>query len=245
MTRRATRMLCCALALAAAVPAAAAQWPSLFRGVVVADSPLGVRVVSVEESSQAHWADLRPQDIIVRVDDREVHSIDEFAELSNALKGRAVRATLLIFRRGSPRELLLHLYSYPIRSAWGLEFIPEHDLRFADPGIGRDYWMRLGRGFEDAGKPAQALDAYLNALHQDPAAAAAALKASELLCRLSRERMEAGALEEGLGWLRNGLLLMERLFDHPLSDEQLRAIRSQLEQTLHALKGRRASSILN
>ena len=42
-------------------------WPSLFRGVVVADSQVGIRVVRVEDASQAHLADLRPEDIIVRV----------------------------------------------------------------------------------------------------------------------------------------------------------------------------------
>ena len=87
----------------------AAQLPSLFRGVVVADSPLGVRVVSVEEGSQASLADLRPEDIIVRVEAREVHSIDEFAALSATLKGHAASATVLVFRNGAPRELTLRL----------------------------------------------------------------------------------------------------------------------------------------
>jgi len=77
--------------LAGAAAAMAGQRPSLFRGVVVADSPLGVRVVSVEDASQASQADLRPEDIIIRVDGADVGSIDAFAMFSEALKGRAAR----------------------------------------------------------------------------------------------------------------------------------------------------------
>jgi len=71
--------------------------------VVVADSGLGVRVVSVEEGSQPHQADLRAEDVIVQVDGREVHSIDEFAILSRAMKGRATRATVRVPSRSRGR----------------------------------------------------------------------------------------------------------------------------------------------
>src|SRR3989338_7427417 len=84
---------------------AESKLPSLFRGVVVADSPLGVRVVSVEEQSQASLADLRPEDVIVQINQTAVHSIDEFAALSSALRGRAMQAAVVALRRGQPRQL--------------------------------------------------------------------------------------------------------------------------------------------
>jgi len=215
----------------------AAQLPSLFRGVVVADSPLGVRVVSVEESSQAYQGDLRPDDIIVRIREAEVHSIDEFAVLSNALKGQAVSSSVLVFRNGQPHELTLHLYSYPILREWGIEFVPVHDIRFAEPGVGLDYWRRLGRGFEEAGKLQEAFDAYMNGLHNVPRDPETALKASELSSRLSQQRVDAGELAEGVADLHQALLIMEKLFDYPLTDQQLQSIRRQLQQTLEALRG--------
>ena len=217
----------------------AAQLPSLFRGIVVADSPLGVRVVSVEETSQAYLADLRPEDIIVRIRGADIHSIDEFAVISNALKGHEVSTALLIFRGGSPREIILHLYSYPVLKQWGVAFIPEHDVRFAEAQTGLEYWVRLGRGFEDAGKSAEALNAYLNGLHNVPTDMATAFKVSGLFAAVSRQRLAEGSLEDGIANLRNGVLILERLFNEPLSDEQLQAVRSQLRDTLEALRAMR------
>ena len=214
----------------------AAQWPSLFRGVVVADSDAGVRVVSVEESSQAYLADLRSEDVIVRVRDEEVHTIDEFATLSNALRGQAVSATVLVFRNGTPREVTLHLYSYPVLRAWGLEFIPQHDVRFAEPQTGLAYWSRMGKGFEEAGKPAEALDAYLNGLHNVPDDVPTALRVSELLVRMSRERLSSGDLAEGPAQLNRALKVMTGLFAQPLSTEQLEAVRRELTDALRSLK---------
>lgn len=219
----------------------AAQLPSLFRGVVVADSPLGVRVVSVEESSQASLADLRPEDLIVRVRNTDVRSIDEFAAVSTALKGRAISATVVVFRNGAPLALTLHLYSYPVLRGWGVEFLPDHNFRFAEPSVGRDYWFRLGRGFEEAGKPREALDAYLNGLHNVPTDMALGLKAALLFAKAGQEQLKAGSLADGLASLRNGTLMMQGLFDYPLSDEQLALIKEQLQATLKAMKGARVA----
>lgn len=214
----------------------AGQRPSLFRGVVVADSPLGVRVVSVADSSQASLAGLRPEDIIVRVNNTDVRSIDEFAALSSALKGRAVSATVLVFRNGAPQELTLHLYSFPILQAWQIEFIPEFDIRFAEPRVGLGYWTRLGRGFEGARKLPEALNAYLNGLHNAPTDAATALKASALFSQMSRQRMAPGELADGIAQLRQSLQITERLFNVELTDAQLQAVRRQLQETLASLR---------
>jgi hypothetical protein len=219
----------------------AAQFPSVFRGVVVADSPLGVRVVSVEEFSQAYLADLRPDDIIVRVHDEEFHSIDEFAVLSTALKGRATSVKVLIFRNSVPREITLHLYSYPVLREWGLEFVPDHDVRFVEPKVGLDYWVRLGRGFEDAGKPGEALNAYLNGLHNVPRDVSTALKVSVLYSQFSRRSLRDGRLPDGIARLDQSLLVMERLFDYSLTDEQLETVRDHLRNTLESLRASTAA----
>lgn len=234
--------------------AVAGQWPSVFRGVVVADlpaapesglagraaqagSPMGVRVVSVEESSQAYLADLRPEDLILQIHGEAVHSIDEFAVRSNGLKAeRAMAVTVLVFRNGLPHALHLHLFSYPILGEWGVTFIPDFDLRFGEPRTGLDYWRRLGRGFEEAGKPREALNAYLNGLHNVPTDAATALKVTELLSRASQQHLSGGALGEGITLLRQAVHMMERLFDYPLTDEQLGTVKRQLKETLRALR---------
>lgn len=219
----------------------ATQWPSLFRGVVVADSQLGVRVVSVEESSQAYLADLRPEDLIISVQGEEIHSIDDFARRSNELKGRATTATVLVFRNGVPRELTVHLFSYPILGAWGVEFIPDVDIRFADPKIGLDYWRRLGRGFEGAGKSAEALQAYLNGLHNVPTDSDTAVKVTELFSLASQRQLQQDQPAEGLASLRQALSMLEKLFDAPLTEEELQRIRTQLQATLQALRAFSAS----
>ena len=217
----------------------AAELPSLFRGVVIADSEAGVRVVSVEESSQASLADLRPEDVIVRVQETELRTIEDFAALSTALKGRAASASALVFRNGAPHELTLHLYSYPVLRAWGLEFIPQHDVRFAEPPTGLAYWVRLGDGFTRADKPAEAVDAYLNGLHNVPDDAPTALKVSELLVRISRERLAAGELSDGIAQLHQALLVMKGLFARSLSTEQLESVKRQLTDSLAALRAAR------
>ena len=217
------------------LPALAAESPSVFRGVIVANSELGVRVVSVDAGSQAALADLRPEDIVVRVNDADVHSIDEFAVLSSGLKGRAVKTAVVIFRGGKPLELTLHLFSFPVLRAWGLEFVPDYDMRFAEPRTGWAYWTTMGGAFERAGKPAEALNAYLNALHHLPTDTDSAVKVSELLMRVSRERLDRGALAEGVTSLRYALLVMQRLFDEPLSHGQLQALKSRLKETLRTL----------
>ena len=231
-----------ALLLWSAAAEAATRPPSLFRGVVVADSPLGVRVVSVEDTSQAYLADLRPDDVIVRVHGTDIHSIDEFGMLSLALKGRAVSTKLVVFRHGLPHEMTIHLYSYPILNEWGLSFLPEHDIRFAEGQTGVEYWRRLGRGFEEAGKPEEALDAYLNALHNVPTHFESAVQACALLLQISRQRLGRGELAGGVARLRQASQMLEHLFDFPLTDEQLAAVRGQLQETLRALRDVRVDS---
>lgn len=230
-------VLCASLAAWGLSPRAAfaAARSSLFRGVVLADSPIGVRVVSVEDASQAFFGDLRAEDVIVSVNDEEVHSIDEFAALSGRLKGQAIRARLVIFRRGSPLTLQLHLFSDPLLRVWGIEFIPE-DLRFAQPEVGLAYWTRLGRGFTDAGKPSDALHAYLNGLHNVPTDLPAAMQAADLLCQVSRRRLADRQLAEGLTRLRQSVVMLQRLFNQPLTDEQLQTVKQLLEDALQALR---------
>ena len=212
------------------------QLPSLFRGVVVADSPVGVRVVSVEESSQAYWADLRPEDVMIRIHGEPVQSIDDFATISLALKGRRVITRVVVFRSGKPREILLHLYSYPLLNAWGIKFVPDDELRFAKPHIAIEYWARLGRGFEEADRPAGALEAYLNALHSVPTETRVAVKVAELLLEVTQRHLQGGAVAEGVASLAQATGVMEKLFDEPLSDEQLGRLKHRLETTLTALR---------
>ena len=214
----------------------AGELPSLFRGIVVADSPLGVRVVTVEAASQAALADLRPDDLIVRIHGQDVRSIDEFATLSHQLKGQTAAVTLVVFRQGMPRELLVHLYSYPVLRDWGIQFVPEHDIRFAQPDVGFAYWQRLGRGFEDAKKPDDALSAYLNALHNAPTDTATAIKVSTLFSRASQRHLKEGRLPEGIAALRHAVQMMEHLLEQPLADEQLQSIKQQLQETVTALR---------
>ena len=220
----------------------AASLPSLFRGIVVADSSAGVRIVSVEEGSQAFLADVRAEDILLRVDDADLHRIDEFAALSLALKGRAVRAQLVILRNGRPRDVELHLYSYPLLRRWNIRFVPDYDFRFVEPAAGRDYWARLGRGFEIARNPEQALEAYGNALQNMPDDVALALKVSELLAEAAHARLERKALASALEALDNHTRLLERLFDEPLTEEQVRVVKSRLQQVLQELRAYRMTT---
>jgi hypothetical protein len=218
-------------------PAAhAASIPSLFRGIVVADSPVGVRVISVEADAPAALADLRAEDIIVRVQQADVRSIDEFSHLSTQLKGQATRIRVLVFRAGQRRELQLHAYSYPLLERWGVEFIPEYDLRFAEARVGAAYWQRLGRGFEEAGKPGEALNAYLNGLHLTPADAHLAAQAGVLWLQVTQQRLRERQLIEGLGALGQASAFLQRLFDYPLTTPQLIQLRDELKATLAALK---------
>lgn len=223
-------------------PASARDWPSVFRGVVVADSPLGVRVLSVEDGSQASLIDLRPEDIIVQIDGREVRSIDDFATISAALKGRSATATILIFRNGTPQEITLHLYSVPVLQTWGVAFIPEHDIRFAQAQAGVEYWLRLGKGYEEAGRPAEALEAYLNSLHNMPTDTTAAFLVERLSLQLASRLLREGALPKAVDVLQQAVLIMERLFSRSLTEAQLQLIRKELAETLQALRHAIAAS---
>ena len=249
--------------------AVAEERPSLFRGVVVAEAPVGVRVVSIEEASQASLADLRPDDVIVRIkypahgrgillemlhsnlsmETEEVHSLQQFAEISRRLKGRATTTQIVVFRQGVPRELSLHLYSYPIVREWGLEFLPDHDLRFAQPSLARAYWARLSRGFAEAGKPDEALNASLNALHADAGDVGTALTATVLSFRIAQEALRAPAspagrreLPRAIVALQRALTLMERLVERSLTEGQYQGLRDQLAETLRAFQEARRQS---
>jgi tetratricopeptide (TPR) repeat protein len=226
------------LACALSVRAQAEEWPSLFRGVAVADSSAGVRVVSVEPTAMAFQADLRPEDVILQIDDHALRTIDEFAVLSKALRGRAAKTRLVILRNGQPRELILHLYSYTLLREWGLTFIPDQELRFVDPSAGRSYWANLGRGFREAGQSDQALHAYLNALHHAPSDLSLAMTVSHLLGTLAGRHLEAARYAEALGALNQQVTILNALFEHPLSTQQLQAVKQQLELTVEGLKRR-------
>lgn len=221
------------------VPLLAASWPSLFRGVIVADSAVGVRVISVDPASQAYQLDLRPEDLIVRIGDDEVHSIEEFAALSSALKGRVAVVEVVVFRTGHPRTLRLHVFSAPILAAWGIEVVPDYDVRFAQAQVGRDYWTRLGRAFDEAGKPTEALDAYVNALHNVPEDRSTALEVARLSLRLGQQRLRERAFPEGIAALARATTLMQRLFDDPLTEPQLQAMKQELQATLEAFRAAR------
>ncbi len=214
-------------------------WPSLFRGVVVADSPSGVKVISVNPASQAYLADLRPEDIIVRVREAEVRSIDDFSVVSDALKGRTDHAQIVVFRNGSPREILLHLYSYPVLETWGVEFIPDFDLRFGDPTAGQQYWARLARGFGEVNQPQDMLNAYLNSLHNLPKDPIIALQACELFFLLGQEQLRQQAVVPAMSRLLDALSIADRLFDYPLSDADLGRLKAQLQNTLEAVRALR------
>jgi hypothetical protein len=213
-----------------------AGWPSLFRGVVVAQAEVGVRVISVDSDSQAYRADLRPEDIIVQVREADVSSVDDFAMASTTLKGRADHAKLVVFRNGAPQEIQLHLYSYPVLEAWGVEFIPDFALRFGDPMAGKAYWSRQGRGHLEVGDRESALAAHLNALHNLPNDTEAALNACELLFQLGQAHLSQQAMPAALSRLADALSISERLFAFPLSDDELLRVKSQLQATLSELR---------
>ena len=210
--------------------------PSLFRGIIVANGPLGVRVVSVEEQSQASLSDLRPEDVIVQVNGETVKTIDDFAVLSQHLTGRSTRAAVLVLRNGEPQELLVHLYSVPILRQWGLSFVPEHDLRFVAPSAAVAYWMRLSRGFQDAKDLERALNAVLNALHHDAGNLELALKASDVLWAIARQRLTARRIPQAFTSIQHATTLLQHLFHHPLTEAQLEAVRAQLQETLAVLR---------
>ncbi len=217
----------------------AGEWPSLFRGVVVTDSPVGVRVVSVDESSPASLADLRPEDVIVHVQQTAIRSIDEFARLSWQLKGRVKETTVVVFRNGAPRQLHLHLYSDPLLQQWGVSFVPDDDLRFAQPSAGLGYWSRLGRAYEQVGKPEDARTAYLNALHQMSDQDDIALKVVTVSLQVSQRRLHEGDIAEGITRLREAVVMMQHLFERPLATPQLETVRQQLRATLEVLRAAR------
>jgi len=203
---------------------------------VVADSPLGVRVISVDERSQARMADLRPEDIIVRINDMSIRSIDEFAVISQGFKGKMEKATVTVLRDGDPRELAMHLYSYPILKQWGVEFIPDDQIRFADANAGVAYWTNMARGFREAGKFSDALSAQLNALHYDVTDAQLALAASSLLWQVAQDDLDAGRLQSGVLRIEQATQMLNKLFERPLSVEQLTEVKNQLRRALTALQ---------
>ena len=200
------------------------------------DNPLGARVVSVEEASQAALADVRSDDVIVQINDTAIKTIDEFAILSQTLRGQAVKARVVVLRDGEPRELFVHLYSYPLLREWDLYFVPEHDLRFLEPKAALAYWLRLARGFETAHDAEHALNAYLNALHQDPAQVDVAVQASELIWAIARARLAQHRLPDALAAIQQGTTLLNHLFDHPLDGVQLQLVKHQLQETLELLR---------
>ena len=217
-------------------PLIAAQLPSLFRGVAVADSPSGVRVISVDDGSQASLLDLRPEDVIVSINGAAIRSIDEFAVSSQTLKGQAQSAAVVLLRNGQPYELVLHVYSLPILKQWQIRFVPDDEMRFAEPKAGVEYWSRLGRGFEIAGDPEQALQAYLNALHNDAKQTALAAKAAELSWQVAQRRLQSKQLPQALTAIDQGTTLLARLFDQPMDGAQLQIIKRNLEDTLRVLQ---------
>jgi len=215
-------------------------WPSLFRGVMVADSPVGIRVVSVEEGSLAHQADLRPEDVVVQIDGTPIKTIDEFAVMSKALKGRAARADVVVLRNGQPRQLVLQIYSAALLREWDIPFVPDYDLRFIDPNAAVAYWTNLGRGYETAGDLEHALNAHLNALHHVPDSTELALKVSSLWSALAQRQLQNNQMPQALAVIERQMRLMARLFDRQVDDATLAAVKQQLETTVRALKQRQS-----
>ena len=69
-----------------------------------------------------------------------------------------------------------------------------------------------------------------------PADSATALKAAELFSSLGQEHLAQRRLAEGIASLRQAILVFEKLFDYPMTDDELQRIKHQLEETLHALR---------
>ena len=119
--------------------------------------------------------------------------------------------------------------------------MPDQELRFAQASTGWAYWLRLGRGFEIAGKSPEALNAYLNGLHHVPTDVETAVNAARLFARTGQRLIREGQLADGLMPLGQAVQVMRRLFDYPLSDEQLGVVRDQLQGTLQAIRDAKAN----
>ena len=119
---------------------------------------------------------------------------------------------------------------------WDLAFIPDHELRFAEPTAGRHYWLNLGRGFETADDLDGALQASLNALHNEPDNVEVAMNTADLFWRIAERHLQSRRLPDAMRALGSGTALLHRLFEHPLKPEQLNQIKSRLEESLHLLK---------
>ena len=80
-----------------------------------------------------------------------------------------------------------------------------------------------------------ALEAYLNGLHNISTDTATALKVAELFARMGEEHLAEGVSAQGIAALRKAVVMMERLFDEPLTEHQLWRIKRALERTLSTL----------
>jgi len=157
--------VCCLLSSATV---AAEELPSLFRGVTVGEGRPGVVVVFVREDAFALAAGVRAGDHLVAIDEQPINSLEDFADMSRALAGRRTDVSVELLRGGTRFTTDVSLASPTVRSAWGLAFLPDYSLRFADPNAARRYWSQRASHELVQGQDVEAMRSLLNVLHYAP-----------------------------------------------------------------------------
>ena len=227
MSRLVTALLILVL-LAGAMPAEAAEYGSVFRGVIVQTATPGPKVVSVDPTSAAYASGLRAGDQILRIEDMPVATLEDFATASQHLKGKAAESTVIVMRNSESVTLQLSLHSRPIEEAWGERFVPDARPIFSDPLEGAKYWAMQARKYRLATDEERYLNALWNLLHYEPDSVGTAMLIGAASTRRARRELRAGQRVEGMRALRTAVKIYHKAFARDLTDDELARVNDGL-----------------
>jgi membrane-associated protease RseP (regulator of RpoE activity) len=209
---------------------AADELPSLFRGVTVGEGQPGVRVVFMKEDAFALAAGIRAGDYLVAIDGAPVDSLDDFAAVSNSLRGQQTDVMVTMVRGGTRVHAEISLLSPVVREAWGIVFIPDYSLRFVEPTAGHHYWSRRARQQLLRREHQEAMRSLLNVLHYAPDAYDEALALGETMVKQGRQLWDVGDTTAALGVMQQAVMFYDQASQKPLSSRQWTRVKRMLQE---------------
>ncbi len=120
---------------------------SPFSGLVVSQGEStsgGAKVVEIYPGSPAEKAGLSVGDIILEIDGQKVKTLEEFVNISKAMKEKSTEAKLLLIRKGRLQNALLFTYSENVFKEWKEKVAPPPESDIGGLSLFQ-YYLEKGR----------------------------------------------------------------------------------------------------
>ncbi|HHT9152883.1 MAG TPA: PDZ domain-containing protein [Candidatus Hypogeohydataceae bacterium YC40] len=214
---------------------------SIFSGLIVAQGEQGVKVVEVHPGCPGERAGLRVGDLIMEVDGQKVKTLEEFANMSKAMKDKNIESNLLVIRKSKLENVLLTNYSDNVFKEWKekVPLPPERGEIIGGVSLFQ-YYVEKGKTKLEENKQGGPLEAKIArydeavrylfyALHYNPISVEVALLIADTYMNTAKLCLENGRTPLAVENYGKAANLYEKCSKKRVSDKELEQILARLQ----------------